>query len=126
MTQKRTKYIYIVLLLLSLLAQSYAYAYTPCPAQMDMAASAAPTMSADHRNMNMVHATATQTLSDTSHNCCDTQQSDCPKNSCATAALLTSSNMIGIYSTSLTHAQFSLRHPKPAPRPNLYRPPIYS
>ncbi|MBB5186427.1 hypothetical protein HNQ57_000688 [Zhongshania antarctica] len=126
MTHRRTKHIQIILLLLSLLAQSFAYAYAPCPEPMDMTSSSALMMPADHRSMNMVHATTTQTLSDTSHNCCDTQQSDCPKSSCATAALLTNSNVIGIHSTSLTHAQFSLRHPKPAPRPSLYRPPIYS
>ncbi|WP_373090917.1 hypothetical protein [Zhongshania sp.] len=126
MTHRLTKHIHIILLLLSLLAQSFAYAYAPCPEQMDMTSPSALMMPADHSNMDMAHPTITPTLSDTSHNCCDTQQSDCPKSSCATAALLTNSSVIGIHSTSLTLAQFSLRHPKPAPRPSLYRPPIYS
>ncbi|WP_373079870.1 hypothetical protein [Zhongshania sp.] len=124
MTQKRTKHIHIVLLLLSLLAQSFAYAYTPCPEPMDMDTSPTLTMPVDHSNMHMAHAMSKQTLADTSDNCCDSQQSDCPKSSCASAALLSANALYTLPSAPLSRAKFTLNNPKPAPLTSLYRPPI--
>jgi hypothetical protein len=125
MARRHTKHTPIALLLLSLLAQSFAYAYAPCPEQMDMASSML-SMSADHSAMNMADPKTKNSMSDSADNCCDTQQSNCPKSSCAAAALLSSSTIISLHPAPQTRAKLTTTHPNPAPITSLYRPPIYS
>jgi len=126
MANKQTRHLHIVLLLLSLLAQSFAYAYAPCPEQMNMGGSAMGAMPIDHSAMNMAESAAKGLMQDSSDNCCNTQQDECPKSSCATAALLSSSTIIKLHPAPQMRATPIIKHPKPAPLISLYRPPIHS
>ena len=125
MANKQTKHIHIVLLLLSLLAQSFAYAYAPCPEQMDMKSSPMMSMQVDHSAMDMTESVSEKTMSG-STSCCDLQQSDCPKSSCATAVLLNNYHILSMHLAPQNHTPLTLLPPEPITLISLYRPPLQS